>query len=224
MTQEITVIDKPSSQEIIPHLPQKTIFQMQPKEMVAFATEVADVLKDVIDKQKLYTNISGRKYVRVEGWATLGTIIGILPVEDQVIEQPDGTFEATVRLIRQSDGGIVGRASAICGSDERTWGNRDRFARRSMAVTRATGKAYRLGLSWIMSLAGYEPTPAEEMPVPSEDKYVGNQEQKFIIRDALILAGIIEPEDMKRFVTGFHGVKMSTLAEAIQEYKLKSPL
>ncbi|MBK8185727.1 MAG: hypothetical protein IPK63_23660 [Candidatus Competibacteraceae bacterium] len=33
-----------------------------------------------------------------------------------------------------------------------------------MAQTRATGKACRLAFSWIMSLAGYEPTPAEEMP------------------------------------------------------------
>jgi hypothetical protein len=32
-----------------------------------------------------------------------------------------------------------------------------------MAQTRATGKACRLAFSWIMSLAGYEPTPAEEM-------------------------------------------------------------
>jgi hypothetical protein len=32
-----------------------------------------------------------------------------------------------------------------------------------MAVTRATGKAYRLAFSWIMNLAGYEVTPAEEM-------------------------------------------------------------
>ena len=33
-----------------------------------------------------------------------------------------------------------------------------------MAITRATGKAFRLNYSWIMALAGYEPTPAEEMP------------------------------------------------------------
>lgn len=32
--------------------------------------------------------------------------------------------------------------------------------------TRATGKACRLAFSWIMRLAGYEATPAEEMPQP----------------------------------------------------------
>lgn len=38
------------------------------------------------------------------------------------------------------------------------------FSIRSMAQTRATGKVYRLALSWIMKMAGFEPTPAEEMP------------------------------------------------------------
>ena len=33
-----------------------------------------------------------------------------------------------------------------------------------MAETRATGKAMRVALSWVMALAGYEATPAEEMP------------------------------------------------------------
>ena len=34
----------------------------------------------------------------------------------------------------------------------------------SMAQTRALGKAYRMALGWIMKMAGYEATPAEEMP------------------------------------------------------------
>jgi len=32
-----------------------------------------------------------------------------------------------------------------------------------MAITRATGKAFRLAFSWIVVLAGYEATPAEEI-------------------------------------------------------------
>jgi hypothetical protein len=46
---------------------------------------------------------------------------------------------------------------------KQTWGSRPKYARRSMAVTRATGKAFRISFSWIMSLAGYATTPAEEM-------------------------------------------------------------
>jgi hypothetical protein len=38
------------------------------------------------------------------------------------------------------------------------------FAIASMAQTRALGKAYRMGLSWIMKMAGFEGTFAEDMP------------------------------------------------------------
>lgn len=47
--------------------------------------------------------------------------------------------------------------------DEGDWGNRNTNQRISMAGTRATSKALRLLLSWVVVLAGYEPTPAEEM-------------------------------------------------------------
>jgi hypothetical protein len=84
--------------------------------------------------------------------------------------QPDGSFVATVELVRMSDGIVVARATAECGMDEPTWASRARYARRSMAATRATGKACRLAFSWIMALAGYDPTPLEEMPTDVHDQ------------------------------------------------------
>ena len=50
-----------------------------------------------------------------------------------------------------------------CGRDEPDWMKRPAFQRRSMAVTRATGKAARLAFSWIMVLAGFQACPAEEI-------------------------------------------------------------
>jgi len=41
---------------------------------------------------------------------------------------------------------------------------RDEFSIRSMCHTRTIGKAYRTTLSWVMKLAGFEPTPLEDMP------------------------------------------------------------
>ena len=142
-----------------------------PNDVVIRATGMAKTLADIITSRKLYTTINGKKYVQVEGWSTLGAMMGVLPREVEVYERENGDFEATVELIRTSDCEVVGRASSIVSSDEKLWKGRERYARRSMAVTRATGKAYRLGFSWIMSLAGYEPTPAEEMPV-EEDRPV----------------------------------------------------
>ena len=58
---------------------------------------------------------------------------------------------------------ILSKAEAICSNDEPSKASYAPFSIYSMAQTRATGKAYRLALGWIMKLAGYESTPAEEM-------------------------------------------------------------
>lgn len=133
-------------------------------ELTKRASEVATSLRDVIEKQRLSVNIQGRKFVRCEGWTTLGTMLGVLPREVSVERADDGTYTAVVELVRMNDGAVMSRASAECGADESTWRNRPNYARRSMAVTRATGKACRLAFSWVMVMSGYEPTPAEEMP------------------------------------------------------------
>lgn len=151
-----------------------TFFEKKPAGMVKQATEMANVLKDVIIKQKLSVKIGLHEYVKMDGWATLGAFLGILPREHRVIEHSNGDFEAYVDLIRQTDGTVVGGASSLCSVDEKRWSQVDRFARRSMAITRATGKAYRISFAWIMALAGYAGTPFEEMPEityePPQDK------------------------------------------------------
>lgn len=161
-----------------------------PNDVVIRATGMAKTLADIITSRRLYTTINGKKYVQVEGWSTLGAMMGVLPREVEVYERENGDFEATVELIRTSDCAVVGRASSIVSSDEKLWKGRERYARRSMAVTRATGKAYRLGFSWIMSLAGYEPTPAEEMPVeevrPVKRATLPQPEQSDPVTDLLV--------------------------------------
>ena len=144
-----------------------------PGALVQGATVMAHALADIIRSQKLATRIQGREFVQVEGWTTLATMLGVVAREVATVEHPDepGVFISTVELVRMADGAIISRASAECGAPDEldrygkpVWANRPRYARRSMAQTRATGKACRLAFSWIMRLAGYEPTPAEEMP------------------------------------------------------------
>jgi len=146
-----------------------TLQAASPAALVAGAAELASQLAIVIDKQKLVTVIKGRRFVNVEGWTTLATMLGVTAREVSTLEA-DGIYTATVELVRMSDGTCISRASAECGSPDEldrygqpVWSARPRYARRSMAQTRATGKACRLAFSWIMSLAGYEVTPAEEM-------------------------------------------------------------
>lgn len=146
-----------------------TLQAATPGALVEQAAAMATALARVIDEQKLFTVIQGKRHVRVEGWTTLGTMLGVLPREVSVTEEW-GVYTATVELIRMSDGAVLSRASAECGDPDEIdrqgvpiWANRPRYARRSMALTRATGKACRLAFSWIMALAGYEATPQEEM-------------------------------------------------------------
>jgi hypothetical protein len=135
-----------------------------PTALVARATDAANALAGVIEAKKLFANISGRKFVKCEGWTTLAAMMGVLPREAGMHLREDGGYEATVELVRISDGIVLTRASAECGPDEPTWKNRAAYARRSMAATRATSKACRLAFSWVMALAGYEVTPLDEMP------------------------------------------------------------
>lgn len=139
---------------------------------IAVATKVASSLKNVIETQGLAVIIKNKKgqeneYVTAEGWEVLGTMLGCTPYVEEVIELPkDGPkfmYQATVS-IRQGDA-ILSKASAIA---ERNNMQKDRPSVYSMAQTRALGKAYRMALSWIIKMAGYEPTPAEEMPKYNE--------------------------------------------------------
>ena len=149
-----------------------------PDAIIESATKKANALAGVIRSKKLYSNISGREYVKVEGWTLLGTMLGVFPVLAWSRPLSDGHgWEARVEACTLS-GQIVGAAEAQCTDEEGNWSKRDDFALRSMAQTRATSKALRLPLGFIMALAGYDPTPAEEMvhdhPAPPQAARTAN--------------------------------------------------
>ena len=130
---------------------------------VVIATRVADALKSVLESQHLIQRIGDNNYVTVSGWSTLGTMIGIrvdiISVEPFPTKSRYG-YKAKVKLV-DGRGNKVGEGEAIATSAGR---QKEEHAVYSMAITRATGKAFRLSLAWIMELAGYSSTPYEEMP------------------------------------------------------------
>lgn len=137
-----------------------------PAHVIDTATNVATPLAELIDKKGLFKIISGKKFVFVDGWTTMGAMLGVVPRNMPELSKckEDGEYEETVELVRVLDGMIIGRAAAVCGGEtDKIWKSRPEYARKSMAITRATGKAFRLSFSWIMTLAGFMPTPAEEM-------------------------------------------------------------
>lgn len=134
-----------------------------PVEVVERATRVADSLKDVISQRELYTMIQGKPHVRVEGWQLVGAMLGVTAVCVETVEV-EGGWKATVEA-RTADGRVIGSASALCTKNEKRgpWKSADDYARLSMAQTRATSKALKGPLGFVISLAGYQTTPAEEM-------------------------------------------------------------
>lgn len=132
-----------------------------PSSIMAFATNI----KELIVQNKLYTDIKGKNYVNVEGWQIAGAFTGVFPVVENVENLSDGEiykYRAEVSLYDQS-GAKVGSGVAICTNKEAGKKNFDEYAVASMAQTRAVGKAFRMKIGWLLKIAGYETTPAEEM-------------------------------------------------------------
>jgi hypothetical protein len=141
-----------------------------PAEVIRRATAMAETLKKVLVDQNLISRIKDREHVRVEGWTLLGTMLGVFPVCTWTRKVDDG-WEARVEA-RTLAGAVVGAAEAECLRSESTWKSRDDYALRSMAQTRATSKALRQPLGFVVSLAGFDPTPAEEA-TPAEVRREG---------------------------------------------------
>ena len=148
------------------------VTEERPGLILARATEQAELLAKVVEKQRLFVDIGSGRHVRIEGWTFLGSMRGVFPIVVWTHPIEDG-WEARVEA-RTINGNVVGAAEAQCTRKEDNWLFRDDYALRSMAQTRAASKALRLPLGYIMVLAGFEATPAEEMP--SEAKQTKDRE------------------------------------------------
>ena len=135
-----------------------------PNGIITKATAIADALAPLIEKKKLYKVIGPKKHVYVEGWNTMLAMLGVFPSVEYSRKIGDSpiVYESRV-VLKHVSGVVVGAGEALCSADEGNWSSKDEFQLKSMSQTRATGKAARLSFSWIMGLAGYEGTPAEEV-------------------------------------------------------------
>lgn len=167
-----------------------TLLQLgvRPEEVIDIGSSLAKHLNKIIEhpSRPLFTSVKGKKHVHVEGWTTMGAMLGIVPREVESKRLDDQTWETTVELIKLTDGLVVGRSSHICSKREKAWKYRDDYAIKSMSATRAVGKSFRLGFSWIMVLAGYSPTPEEEM------RFAEDTPQKAPFDDEPVAKGQVE--------------------------------
>lgn len=121
------------------------------------------------------SRIQGKQYPLVTWWTTVGAALGLFPqeVSSRKIKDDPLTYEAVVEVRHGEQ--VVSRASAICSAEERRWKTADEYAVKSMATTRATGKAYRIAFAFLAVMAGLEPTPAEEIPAEEHEQKAAEQ-------------------------------------------------
>lgn len=144
---------------------------------------IARQLRDYLRQARMTVRLPrGGEHVRIEGWQVLCHMCN-LPLPSIVSvrrEERENGYCYIAEAVLQY-GGREYRAYGLCASIEPNWANKPEFQLMSMAQTRAAGKVLRLLLGWIVTLAGYEPTPAEEMvmedPAPDRGNAGGAQQQ-----------------------------------------------
>lgn len=139
--------------------------QRNPQEVLNEAREAAKVLIEMVKAKPKPFMLHGDIYLQFEDWQTVGRFYGatVKVTETKFIEL--GTvkgFEARA-VVLDKNGLEVSGAEAMCLDDEKNWKAKPLFQLKSMAQTRASAKALRNVFAWVVVLAGYKPTPAEEM-------------------------------------------------------------
>jgi len=118
------------------------------------------LIVEMVDKK------TGRKseHLTIGLWQTLGALlpraVTAIPEWTRAIENG---YEARA-IVQTLDGRTIGAAEHQCDRSEGFWKYQSDGAIRSMAQTRAQSKALKGALGFLVVLAGFNPTPAEEMP------------------------------------------------------------
>lgn len=151
---EIAVQDKEALVEI----------KASPVDIIAQCQEQAEALMTVVEQQKMFQMIQGKKFLQAEAWQLLGTFTGLTakPVWTKQIESDNDVIFKARTVILNNEGREVSAGESICKRSEK---GKTRFEDNqilSTAQTRSVSKAYRNKISFIAKLAGFETSTAEE--------------------------------------------------------------
>jgi hypothetical protein len=157
------IVDK--DKEITVADTQATDMTQLPKRVIEDAQLAAKQLTEIVSKKPKKVVINGEQYLEFEDWQTLGRFYGLfVKTSNPEFVEIDGVkgFKAQAKVVSRT-GIELGSATAFCFRDEKNWISKPVFQLASMAQTRAGAKALRNLLAWVAVLAGYKPTPAEEI-------------------------------------------------------------
>jgi hypothetical protein len=152
------------------------IIARPPQDVLDEAHRAARALKDVLDAKPNKVMFNGEQYLEFEDWQTLGRFYGVTAkvVSTAFVEYADVNGFSARAVALRADGAEISAAEAECLHDEPNWKSKPLFQLKSMAQTRACAKVFRNVLAWVVVLAGYRPTPAEELPTETVPNPVKN--------------------------------------------------
>ena len=164
---EEVVVVQPKLQQ--PELP--ALFSRSPQKAFQEMEALVQMMSNKCTGPMFIAEVNGNQYPKVEWWTTIGSVLGLHPVTiySRRIERKTAiVYESRVEVRYQDQ--IVAAGEALCSSDESNWKDADEYAIKSMSITRATGKAYRIPLSFLAVMSGLNPTNAEEVPSDTFEK------------------------------------------------------
>ena len=170
----------------------------EPDVVLQEATKAAQALKQVLDSKPKKVMFNGEQYLEFEDWQMVGSFYGITAkvVDVQYVEYGAVKGFAARAVVLRPDGAEISAAEADCLSDEPKWSTKAKFEwqdgpkgrervkvgeepvplfqLKSMAQTRACAKALRNVLARVVVLAGYRPTPSEELDAEAVPQGIKN--------------------------------------------------
>lgn len=224
------------SEELMEVQSQGIIVMRDPSVVLAEAKKAATALMTVVSQKKKPVIMNGEQYLEFEDWQTVAQFYGLsAKIVSTKFVDLNGVhgYEATAECIRNSDGMVLSSADAMCLNDEDKWSTRTKyewvdgkktkvgevpvplFQLRSMAQTRACAKVFRNKLAWVAVLAGFKPTPAEEITgqefnnAPTKPAMQKPQSQSSQTEDAIVYMDIIT------MLQGTKGAKLNVIAFGI---------
>ncbi|MCE5282481.1 MAG: hypothetical protein LLG93_10310, partial [Deltaproteobacteria bacterium] len=152
----------------------------KPAEVMARAREAAGLLAEVMERKTRRVTLGGQRYLEFEDWQVLAGLTGISVQVEWTRSVPGEVVGFEARAVARDANGVeVSSGEACCLGDESHWRDQPLFMRRSMAQTRACAKALRNHLAWVAVLAGFGPTPAEEIQeVPGVQVEIAPEEDR----------------------------------------------
>ena len=176
--------------------------QRAPEEVLREASLAAKALRDLVESKPKKVVLNGKTFLQFEDWLTVARFYGITVASRATNYVERGRvqgYECHAEAILVATNQVIGAGQAECLDDEKNWNMRPvyrdgrcvgeekvpLFQLRSMAQTRAQAKALRSILAWVVVLAGYAPTPAEEMDGNSRNFPSNSRKSEGISRDQL---------------------------------------